>query len=178
MTFLRCSCGGYIKAEIPCDICKETITKQQEKDILLKLDMSHCMDLYRAGMFESAQIALEKLLQIAKNTLHPHHHLFLDMNVNLVSLCSKRHQFKTAIEYCESAVEQMITIAQTEMLGDFIPELSNLYEKLYELITIYHEAILQNLVDTNEDVVLLQNKGKVAYDRCKEIRKVCHLPFL
>lgn len=176
MDCIKCSeCPGYMipdtADQFRCNGCSKITSNATVDKVTALVDISNGMDLYRAGMFDSAQIALEKSLSIADSKLHPHHYLKLTILVNLISLCSRQNLFVLAAQYAQRAINQMIYIADDASLGLYIPELANLYEKHSELLEIITEGVKQNLIEY-DDLSLLES-SQHQLQKCLEIRRIC-----
>jgi SET domain len=98
-------CRGYCigQDDLTCHSCSfvisSTIANETIKNINTKIEFG--MEMYSAGMFESASITLQETLNDAISKLHPLHAIFSTLLVNLVNLYSKTNQFVLALKICD-----------------------------------------------------------------------------
>lgn len=173
---IKCKCGGYALGEgdLVCGECRLIITAPTASEILKKINtkIEYGMEIYGAGMFESASLALQEALDEALEKLHPHHGIFPSLLVNLVNLYCKTNKFILALKTCDNAVEKMKSIAGDADLG-LLPELGVIYEKYIELAEIVIEAIKEGLIDEKEvDVEVMKTKTENAIFQSELIAKI------
>ncbi|KAI8896649.1 hypothetical protein BC833DRAFT_553544 [Globomyces pollinis-pini] len=170
---------GYLYPSNDSYICSCGLTQSTE-DMLLKtrkIGIDDAMDIYRAGMFDSAEMAFKQCLEVASDILHPYNHLYLMIYVNLTTLTSRQSKFLSAIEYCEKSIAVMEEIAAEGKMGQNILELANLYEQYGQLLEISAEAIKEQLVQGDESMAIeFLNKSAIIFDKVKNIRTVCYGP--
>ena len=170
----KCQTGFITKTKMSCHECNFEISSVELQDISSRVDLQNGMDLYKAGMFDSALVEINKLLEVGKTILHPHNYIFLNANVNLVSLYSRMNKFVEASTACSTAIEQMLTIANDAKMGIYNPELANLYEKHGELLEIISEAVKEGLISSPFSSQQLQSQSQSQYQKCNNIRKVVY----
>jgi tetratricopeptide (TPR) repeat protein len=170
----RCERGYIFKSNSTCIECATSISQQEFDQVLEQVNIQNGMDLYKAGMFDSALIELLKIASIGNQVLHPHHHILLNVYVNLISLHSRVNKFQGAEEYCVKAIEQMKWIAGDAKMGLYNMELANLYEKHGELLEILAEATKAGILDVSRSVESLLEQSKEQYSMASEIHKVLY----
>jgi hypothetical protein len=192
----RCECNDLIDPDhymnsIKCDKCNNGVLlpkndgyeclecrfncDQEFVDLKLKtIDLNNGMELYKAVMFDSAQISLQNELEKQELILHDHHYQKLSTYISLISLCTRQNDFIGGAEYNRKAIDQMVKIATDGKLGEFIPELANLYGKLGEILEIIGAGIIQGLIKCERSVEEVREEMKMAYAKSKAIRLICN----
>ncbi|KAJ3271909.1 hypothetical protein HDV01_006123 [Terramyces sp. JEL0728] len=166
-------CSNILDQEAGCKRCSKQYGSDYFQKVIADVGVDDAMDLYKAGMIDSALIALLASSKTAERVLHPGHYLLLTIFINLESLYSRLNQFTNSIKYANKAVELMTKIARTSGLGENIPELSNLYEKYSQLLQICSEGTSQGLITADLSSNDLKALAEEARLKCLEIRRVC-----
>ncbi|KAJ3312000.1 hypothetical protein HDV04_003496 [Boothiomyces sp. JEL0838] len=156
-----------------CQSCCKEYGSDYAQGVIAKIGVEDAMDLFKAGMFDSAVIALLQCLATAERLLHPDHYLILTICINLESLYSRLHQFTKSILYSKRAIDVMTRIAQNSGLGENLPELSNLYEKYSQLLEICAEGAKEGLIVGEYSATQFKEMANNARTLCYNIRKVC-----
>jgi hypothetical protein len=171
---IQCSKGYIFRSSLTCNACAVTISQSTFQGVLENLDLQSGLDLYKAGLFDSALIQLLDTAKKAEELLHPHHHLLLTIFVNLISLYSRLNKFQEASKYCTKSIELMKLIATDAKMGLFNMELANLYDKNGELLEIIAEAKKAGLIEDEASYNLLMQQSKEQYQQVNCIKKILY----
>ena len=138
----HCS-GGYLIEDtneqvFKCNYCQMT---RNTADMLqanreLKLEDAH--ELIVAGMLEGGKKILENAIIKAQETLHPHHHIILQILVSLVNVCSRLRDFDSCFKYCNASKLQYEVLMKEANLA-FSKEYEFMVDKTSEISSIVDE---------------------------------------
>jgi tetratricopeptide (TPR) repeat protein len=169
-----CDEGLFFPADekFQCKSCHGETESDSVIKTIQSINIEDGMELYRAGMLDSAQISLEKSLQQSDKLLFQHHYLKLNICANLASICARQKDISKASQYCGRALETMVFIAEQASLGTCLPEIAKFYEQQGQYLEILSEALKQNVLEGTESWLEVGVKAKECYNRCIEIRSV------